>query len=88
VAALRKANERQVRKRAKRRTVIQKTYNLTVREGQELVYERELAVQIQNEDRRTRTVLVDAGPKTRAPPRCSVCESLEHNARTYPVRVR
>jgi hypothetical protein len=65
-----------------------RTGNLTVREGQELVYERELAVQIQNEDRTTRRVLVDAGPKTRAPPPCSVCESLEHNARTCPVRVR
>jgi HAMP domain-containing protein len=87
VGALRKANERQVRKRAKRRTIIQKEGNLTVAMGQELVYERELATQLQNERRTRRIVLVDEAPKIRAPRKCSVCESLEHTARTCPVRV-
>lgn len=88
LAIARKANERQTRKRAKRRTVIQKTGSLTIREGQELVYERELAAQIQNEARTRDIALVDEAPKTRAPRKCSVCESLEHTARTCPVRVR
>jgi hypothetical protein len=46
VAALEAANKRQIRKRVKRRTIIQKAGSLSIYEGQELIFERELAKQI------------------------------------------
>jgi hypothetical protein len=88
VAALEAANARQVRKRAKRRSVIQKAGSLTIYEGQELIRERELAEQIVIECRTRPAAIVNDAPRSRALPRCSLCESLEHNARTCLLRER
>jgi hypothetical protein len=82
VRQLRHEAERQKKKRAKKRTFIAKGGVLTVQEG------RDLSQNAQNA-----TIVVESGNarqeatvRTRALPKCSVCKSLEHNARTCPIR--
>jgi hypothetical protein len=76
---LRAANQRQKRKREKERSCIAKGGVLTAKEGLEYV---------QRAHERLEAVVKASGlePRKRAPPRCSVCESLEHNARICPCR--
>jgi hypothetical protein len=74
------------RKRAKRRTIVANGGILTVREGQDKVYEREINEQIQNEARGESSRMIDSQSTTRAQSKCSLCESLEHNARTCAKR--
>jgi hypothetical protein len=72
-------NQRQKRKRAQRRSYITRGGVLTGNEGQILI-ER-------GEDSRTEAVEdVSSGVRQRAPPKCSICSSLEHNARACPER--
>jgi hypothetical protein len=78
---LRIENQRQKRKRVKRRSYILKGGILTEAETQSLI-EKE-------QESRTEVVQNKASQiRQQAPPKCSVCQSLEHNARTYPERQR
>ena len=86
--ALRAENTRQKRKRAQRRITIAEGGILTIQEGQEKIYGRELEEQIQDEVEQAQIYTMPAGARTRAAPRCSLCDSLEHNARTCPKRRR
>ena len=79
VRQLRSENERQKRKRAKKRTFIAKGGVLTIQEGRDLSQNTtgvpESGVAHQEESR-----------QARAPRKCSMCKSLEHTARTCPLR--
>jgi hypothetical protein len=74
---LRTANKRQKKKRAKRRSYIATGGVLTVQEGVE-------RAQIVNIKPVSGVTDQEARVKTRAPPKCSMCKSLEHTARTCP----
>jgi hypothetical protein len=76
---LRTENRRQKRKQAKRRSYISKGGILTGAEAQSLI----------DKEQNARTEDVENEPtqvRQRAPPKCSVCQSLEHNARKCPQR--
>ena len=62
LAAALKENERQKQKCAKRRTIIAQSGSSTIREGQELIHDRDLAAQIRNEARIRRKTITDASP--------------------------
>ena len=92
-AELRKANTRLVRRRAQKRTFVQKNGTLSIQAGQDTLFQREVELQIQQEvrsARQSRTYEAIAQPlqepRTRAPPRCSVCYLFEHTARTCQIR--
>jgi hypothetical protein len=76
---LRSESERQKRKRAKKRTYIAKGGVLTIQEGRNLSQNApivpESGIMHQEETR-----------QPRAPRKCSMCYSLEHTARTCPIR--
>jgi hypothetical protein len=55
---------------------------LTVSEGQDRVYERELEQQIHVEVQQGSSRTIESEPKTRALRTCSLCGSLTYNART------
>jgi hypothetical protein len=77
---LRTANQRQQKKRAMRRSYIAKGGVLTVQEGLDQLPLAPVVVTGEV------TALL-AGPQTRAPRMCSMCKSLEHTARTCPLRL-
>ena len=82
--ALREANAKQKRKRASERTYIGEGGVLSGKEGQE----RAKRARIDNND-----IGAGSGGRTeissaRAPPRCSICRSLEHNATGCPDRCK
>jgi hypothetical protein len=76
---LRAANERQKKKRAKRKSYIAVGGVLTVQEG----LNRSQMVDIEHMKELTNRL---QEPRVRAPPRCSICSSLEHNARICPQK--
>ncbi|KAF2193443.1 hypothetical protein K469DRAFT_712195 [Zopfia rhizophila CBS 207.26] len=86
--ALRAENTRQKRKRAQRRTTIAEGGIFTIQEGQDMIRKQELVEQIQEGERQAQLRTMPAGAQTRAPRKCSMCESLEHTARTCPKRQR
>ena len=77
---LRAMSARQKRKRETHRSYIASGGVLTAEEGQERAKKARIA---------DKAVLsgVAAQASGRAPPRCSLCSSLEHNARVCPTRV-
>jgi hypothetical protein len=75
---LRHANERQKRKRAQKRTFIARGGVLTVQEGRDLSQNTAIVPE-------SGVIHQEATVRTRAPPRCSICKSLEHTARTCPT---
>jgi len=78
---LREENHRQKRKRAQRRSYLTKGGILTGAEAQSLIENERIS--------RTEAEARDRGEvRQRAPPKCSVCQSLEHNARTCSERQR
>jgi hypothetical protein len=79
VRQLRHEAKRQKRKKAKKRTFIAKGGVLTIQEGRDLS---------QNATREVegRVLYQEVAVRTRALPKCSICKSLEHNARTCPIR--
>jgi hypothetical protein len=79
---LRVKNARQKRKRAVRHTRIQTSNTLTINEGQNRVYERQIEEQIQVEAQQGVSHMIDLEAKTRASQTCSLYRSLEHTART------
>ena len=79
---LRAANKRQTRQRNQRRTTIADGGTLSISEGQNRVTEGQLEEQIQDEVRIVKARAGPSQPKTRAAPRCSLCKSLDHNAKT------
>jgi hypothetical protein len=76
---LRAENERQVKKRAKRRSYIATGGVLTVQEGLDLS-------QIANEGLQSKVATHEATLQMRAPRTCSLCRSLSHTARTCPTK--
>ena len=79
VRQLRHEAERQKRKKAKKRTFIAKGGVLTIQEGRDLS---------QNATREVEggVPYQEVTVRTRALPKCSICKSLEDNARTCPIR--
>ena len=77
---LRAMNARQKRKREAPRSYIASGGVLTAEEGQERIKKARIADEaVLNK--------VNARASGRAPSRCSMCSSLEHNARVCPTRV-
>jgi hypothetical protein len=78
---LRSENQHQTKKKAKTRSYIAKKGILTGAEAQSLIEKEAIS--------RTEAEARDRGEvRQRAPPKYSVCQSLEHNARTCPERQR
>ena len=71
---LRAANDRQKAKRARKRLFISQLTTLTAAEGIQLVQQSNI--------QDTAPAVESNGIRQRAPPRCSLCNSLQHNART------
>jgi hypothetical protein len=93
VSELRKANARLARRKAQKRSYVQKNGTLSIQVGQDKLVQREVELQLQAEvqsSRQSRTREAIKQPveqlRTRAPPRCSRCDSLEHTARTCQTR--
>jgi predicted ribosome quality control (RQC) complex YloA/Tae2 family protein len=76
---LRQEVERQKKKKAKKRTFIATGGVLTIQEGRNLSQNATIIPE-------SGSVYQEVTVRTRAPPKCSVCKSLEHNARTCPIR--
>ena len=75
---LRAANDRQKAKRARKYLFISHSTTLTAVEGVQLVQQSSI--------QDTAPAAESNGVRQRAPPRCSLCNSLQHNARTCPKR--
>ena len=74
-------NQHQKRKKAQKRLYLAKGGILTGAEAQSLIETEKIS--------RTEAEARDRGEVLqRAPPKCSVCQSLEHNARTCPEQQR
>jgi hypothetical protein len=78
---LRAANEKQKKKREKRRTYIGQEDALTIKEGVN-------RVQRANEEEKGVIKVSENQPRKRAAPRCSVCGTIGHIARTCSQRTR
>ena len=85
-AALRAANGRKKRQQATKRKAIAKDGILTIDEGLQMLENLQSQQQAQVEAQVNRTEPEAPVRKKRAAPKCSLCESLEHNARTCPRR--
>lgn len=83
---LRAANKRQKRQQNQRRVAIGTGGTFTISEGQDRIHELQIEEQIQAEVREGEAREYIERPRKRAAPRCSICESLKHNARTCPRR--
>jgi hypothetical protein len=79
---LRIANERQKRKQQQRQRTLGKTRVLSIGEGQDMAAARATKRQRRDNTRTTVSSGEAAQPRARAPPRCSLCDSLEHTARS------
>jgi hypothetical protein len=75
-------NMKQKRKRAIKRKYIARGGVLSVADGISLT-EQEQSVQAEQQED---VEILAPIPRSRAPPRCSLCGSLEHNAKTCPRR--
>jgi hypothetical protein len=78
---LRTKNQRQKRKRVQKRSYLARGGILTVAKAQSLI-------ETERESRTEAVASVLGERRQRAPPKCSICQSLEHNARTCPERQR
>ena len=76
---LRSENERQKRKRAKKRAFIATRGVLTIQEGRDLSQNTNIVPE-------SGSIPQEAARQPRAPRKCSMCKSLEHTARTCPIR--
>jgi hypothetical protein len=76
---LRAANEKQKRKRKRRRTYIGQEDALTIEEGMNRVRRT-------NEGERGGVEVSEEQPRKRAAPRCSICGTVGHTARTCSQR--
>ena len=83
---LRAANKRQKRQQNQRRTTIGTGGTFAISEGQDRIHDLQIEEQIQGEVREAEAREYAERPQKRAAPRCSICESLVHNARTCPRR--
>jgi hypothetical protein len=84
-ATLRTENQRQKRKRAQRRCTIGTGGSLSVQAGQDRLVNAEVQEQMEVEVHTAEianSTNQQNGLRTKAPPRCSKCNSLEHTART------
>ncbi len=86
VKELRAVNKRQKQKRARRRTIIAEGGVLSISQGQDLVARREVQEQTAGEVIQEEVRIAATQPRKRAPAKCSCCYSLDHNARTCPIR--
>ena len=76
---LRRENKRQKRKRAKKRAFIATGGVLTIQEGRDLSQNASIVPE-------SGVVHQEVTTQPRAPRKCSMCKSLEHTARTCPIR--
>lgn len=76
---LRSENKRQKRKRAKKRAFIAIGGVLTVQEGRDLSQNAPIVPE-------SGVIHQETSRPPRAPRKCSMCKSLEHTARTCPIR--
>jgi hypothetical protein len=83
---LRHEAERQKKKKAQKRTFIAKGGVLTVQEGRDLSQNTQNTTTVAESEGVLQDVCQEVTVRIRAPPKCSVCKSLEHNARTCPIR--
>jgi hypothetical protein len=81
---LRAENKSQKRERAQRRSTIARGGTLTMQEGQDRVSRREVVEQRVEEVQISQPPAEESLPRTRAPPRRSLCNSLLHTARSCP----
>jgi DDE superfamily endonuclease/helix-turn-helix, Psq domain/Tc5 transposase DNA-binding domain len=79
VRQLRHEAERQKKKRAKKRTYIAKGGVLTIQEGRDLSQNAPIVPE-------SGIIYQEEARQPRAPRKCSMCYSLEHTARTCPLR--
>ena len=80
ITDLRAMSARQKRKRAEPRSYIANGGVLTAEEGQRRAKKAQI-------DKKADSSEVSARASNRAPPKCSMCSSLEHNARVCPTRI-
>ena len=89
---LRAENARQKKKRAQRRAFLQTGGTMTIEEGMAIIEAREEdrgGQELRQEAERGETVPVETTAQVarkRAQPKCSVCGSIEHNARKCPCK--
>jgi hypothetical protein len=76
---LRSENKRQKKKREKKRAFIATGGVLTIQEGRDLSQNANIVLQ-------SGIVVQEEAKQPRAPRKCSMCKSLEHTARTCPIR--
>ena len=79
---LRATNKQQTRQQNQYHTTIADRDTISISKGQDRIAEGQLEEQIQNEVRIVKARAGSNQPKTCAAPRCSLCKSLEHNAKT------
>ena len=79
---LRAINKRQTRQQNQHRITIIDRDTLSINKGQNRVIKGQLEEQIQDKVRIVEARAGPSQPKTRAAPRCSLCKSLDHNAKT------
>ena len=59
---------------------------MTVQEGRDLSQNAQNATIVVESEGVRQDACQEVTVRTRAPPKCSLCKSLEHNARTCPIR--
>jgi hypothetical protein len=84
--ALREANKRRERKKKARRATIAVGGSLTIGDGQNTILDGLVQAQLDLEVRSAPLGARSSEPLARKPRKCSMCESLEHTARTCPKR--
>jgi hypothetical protein len=83
VRHLREANETLSGRRKRKRTLLKRKEPISVAEGQEMIDNMELAVQLQREMDEDTAIVVSVTKKKR---RCKTCGTLGHNSRTCKAR--
>jgi hypothetical protein len=85
VAALRAENQHQKRKRTQPKGFVAQGGSMTIQDGQEAIQNKAIAEQALDNAENIDPALLTEQPgsaRTKAPSRCSRCNSFEHNART------
>ena len=81
---VRAANELLSKRRRAKKTRLQQGGSLSIQEAEDLVTEKEIGKQIQEETRQSSRRIEGAEPRAQ---RCGICSNTGHNARTCQVVV-
>lgn len=81
---VRAANELLSKRRRAKKTRLRQGGSLSIQEAEDLVTEKEIGEQIQEETRQSSRRIEGAEPRAR---RCGICSNTGHNARTCQVAV-